>query len=134
MNSNSNISLDIYGIHKAKINYNLSISDLYETSISKNLGQLTNDGVLSINTGKFTGRSPKDRYIVKDEITAEKVWWGDINLSFDKDMKTITFDIYSSLDNNLLEILIPKNLINGEFTFLESFIFISTFQKVFFFL
>ena len=40
------------------------------------------------------------------------------DLSFDKDMKTITFDIYSSLDNNLLEILIPKNLINGEFTFL----------------
>ena len=31
------------------------------------------------------------------------------DLSFDKDMKTITFDIYSSLDNNLLEILIPKN-------------------------
>ena len=59
MNSNSNISrnisLDIYGIHKAKINYNLPVSDLYEISISKNLGKLTNDGVLSINTGKFTG-------------------------------------------------------------------------------
>ena len=70
MNSNSNISrnisLDMYGIHNAKINYNLTVSDLYEISISKNLGQLTNDGVLSINTGKFTGRSPKDRYIVSD--------------------------------------------------------------------
>ena len=50
MNSNSNISrnisLDMYGIHNAKINYNLTVSDLYEISISKNLGQLTNDGVL----------------------------------------------------------------------------------------
>jgi hypothetical protein len=40
------------------------------------------------------------------------------DLSFDKDMKTITLHIDSSLDHNLLEILIPKNLINGEFTFL----------------
>jgi hypothetical protein len=40
------------------------------------------------------------------------------DLSFDKDMKTITLYLDSSLDYNLLEILIPKNLINGEFTFL----------------
>tara|TARA_B100000029_G_scaffold375343_1_gene369715 strand:- start:341 stop:832 length:492 start_codon:yes stop_codon:yes gene_type:complete len=38
-------------------------------------------------------------------------------LSFDKDTKTITIDINSSLNDNILEILIPKNLINGEFTF-----------------
>jgi len=41
-----------------------------------------------------------------------------IDLSFNKDMKTITLYIDSSLDYNLLEILMPKNLINGEFTFL----------------
>ena len=40
------------------------------------------------------------------------------DLSFNKDMKTITLHIDSSLDYNLLEILMPKNLINGEFTFL----------------
>ena len=39
------------------------------------------------------------------------------DLSFDKDMKTITMSITSSLDDNLMEILIPQNLINGEFTF-----------------
>jgi hypothetical protein len=39
------------------------------------------------------------------------------DLSFDKDTKTITIDISSSLDDNILEILIPKNLINGDFTF-----------------
>ena len=40
-----------------------------------------------------------------------------IDYSFDKDLKTISLNIYSSLDYNLLEILIPKNLINGDFTF-----------------
>ena len=102
MNSNSNISrnisLDMYGIHNAKINYNLTVSDLYEISISKNLGQLTNDGVLSINTGKFTGRSPKDRYIVRDEITEEKVWWGDINIPIDQ----ISFEnLYDKITKHL---------------------------------
>ena len=88
MNDNSNIlrkiSLDIYGIFKSKINYNLSVSDLTKISVSSNLGQLTNDGVLSVNTGRFTGRAPKDRYIVKDNITENKVWWGDINIPIDQ--------------------------------------------------
>ncbi|MDG2173256.1 MAG: phosphoenolpyruvate carboxykinase (ATP), partial [Flavobacteriaceae bacterium] len=67
--NSSNISLDNYGIFESKIRYNLSVKDLYEISISKNFGRLTDQGVLAINTGKFTGRSPKDRYIVKDNIT-----------------------------------------------------------------
>ena len=83
--NSSNISLDNYGIFDSKINYNLSVSDLYKTSISKKLGKLTDQGALSINTGKFTGRSPKDRYIVKDSITEDKVWWGNINIPFDSD-------------------------------------------------
>jgi phosphoenolpyruvate carboxykinase (ATP) len=41
--------------------------------------------VLAINTGEFTGRSPKDRFIVKDDITKDKVWWGDINIPFSSD-------------------------------------------------
>ena len=83
MNNNSDISLDNYGIHSSKINYNLTVSDLYSITISKNLGRLTSQGALSINTGKFTGRSPKDRYKVRDNITDKKVWWGDINIPID---------------------------------------------------
>ena len=85
MNRNSNdlenhiISLEDYGIINAKINYNLPVESLYNICVNNNQGVLTNKNVLAINTGKFTGRSPKDRYIVFDKITKDKVWWGDLN-------------------------------------------------------
>lgn len=43
----------------------------------------TSNGTLVIKTGEFTGRSPQDRFIVKDAVTKEKVWWGKINIPFD---------------------------------------------------
>lgn len=98
MNNNSDISLDNYGIHNSKINYNLPVSDLYSITISKNLGRLTSQGALSINTGKFTGRSPKDRYIVRDNITDKKVWWGDINIPIDQ---TIFDSLYKQITDHL---------------------------------
>jgi phosphoenolpyruvate carboxykinase (ATP) len=48
------------------------------------MGVITDTGALAINTGKFTGRSPKDRFIVKDAKTKDTVWWGDINIAFDE--------------------------------------------------
>ena len=71
--------IENYGIFNSKINYNLSVEKLYKITIQKNQGLLTSNGVLSVNTGNFTGRSPKDRYIVKDNITSERIWWGKIN-------------------------------------------------------
>ena len=46
---------------------------------------LTDTGALMADTGKFTGRSPKDRFVVKDANTEDSVWWGDINIPFDAD-------------------------------------------------
>ena len=43
---------------------------------------LANSGAISINTGEFTGRSPKDRFVVKDSTTENAVWWGDVNIPF----------------------------------------------------
>ena len=42
-------------------------------------------GSISVNTGKFTGRSPKDKFIVKDEKTKDTIWWSDVNHPFDGD-------------------------------------------------
>ena len=76
------ISLDSYGIHNAKVNYQLTSKELNDETIAKGQGKIANSGALAVNTGEFTGRSPKDRFIVKDEVTKDKVWWGDINIPF----------------------------------------------------
>ena len=65
--------------------WNLSPAELIEDCILSGEGMLTDTGALAIETGKFTGRSPKDRFIVKDAITANQVWWGDINIAFEPD-------------------------------------------------
>lgn len=77
------ISLKNHGINNASIHYQLSPDELHDITIQKGMGKEVSSGALTINTGEFTGRSPKDRYIVKDEITHSKVWWGDVNLPFD---------------------------------------------------
>ncbi|MEZ7900859.1 MAG: phosphoenolpyruvate carboxykinase (ATP) [Urechidicola sp.] len=62
--------------------WNLSPADLTEETIVLGQGLLSDTGALVIETGEFTGRSPKDRFIVCDETTEEAVWWGDINIKF----------------------------------------------------
>jgi len=94
------ISLDIYGIKNAKVNYQLSAEELHNITIQKDQGKTANNGALAVNTGEFTGRSPKDRFIVKDDITRDKVWWGNINIPFPTDM----FDkLYDKVANYLSE-------------------------------
>ncbi len=61
---------------------NLSVSALVEASIKTGQGHLSDTGALMVNTGKFTGRSPKDRYIVEDDVTRDTVDWGGINIPF----------------------------------------------------
>ncbi|AMQ57029.1 phosphoenolpyruvate carboxykinase (ATP) [Algoriphagus sanaruensis] len=70
---------------KEKVYYNLSPAELVEHSLARKEGVLTSTGALMADTGKFTGRSPKDRYIVFDETTKDSVWWGDINIPFDEE-------------------------------------------------
>ena len=77
------ISLDNYGIKNATVNYQLSSEELHNETIQKDQGKEASSGALAVNTGEFTGRSPKDRFIVKDEVTEDKVWWGNINIPFD---------------------------------------------------
>ena len=65
------ITLSDLNIIGSRIKYNSKPEDLYNITFSKKMGVLNSEGVLTINTGKFTGRSPKDRYIVKDDITKD---------------------------------------------------------------
>lgn len=76
------ISLDQYGIKASKVYYQLTSQELHDETLAKGQGKEASSGALAINTGEFTGRSPKDRFIVKDDITADKVWWGGINIPY----------------------------------------------------
>lgn len=64
------------------VKYQLSAAELIEESLKNGEGTLASSGALAVDTGKFTGRSPKDRFIVCDDITENEVWWGDINIKF----------------------------------------------------
>ncbi|MHA7942761.1 phosphoenolpyruvate carboxykinase (ATP) [Formosa sp. 3Alg 14/1] len=76
------ISLESYGIKNAEVQYQLSSDELHDLTIERGLGVESSSGALAVNTGEFTGRSPKDRFIVKDDITKDLVWWGDVNIPF----------------------------------------------------
>ena len=86
------ISLDAYGIKNAQVRYQLSPDELQELTISKGQGQEASSGALAVKTGEFTGRSPMDRFIVKDDITKDRIWWGNINIPFDSDQFQKLYD------------------------------------------
>ena len=74
------------GISQAKeVCLNLPPAALVEAALGNGEGTLTDTGALMADTGRFTGRSPKDRFVVRDAYTAESVWWGDINIPFAAD-------------------------------------------------
>lgn len=62
--------------------WNLTVPELVEETILRGQGVLTDTGALACDTGEFTGRSPKDKYIVKDSNTEKKVWWSEVNTPF----------------------------------------------------
>lgn len=62
---------------------NLSTQELIDLAVSTGEGRLTDQGALAADTGEFTGRSPKDKFMVKDELTAETAWWGPVNQPFE---------------------------------------------------
>lgn len=80
-----NATLDSLGLQNVATAYwNLHPAELVEETLALGQGVLTNTGALAIDTGEFTGRSPKDKFIVADETTQDSVWWGgQFNLPFD---------------------------------------------------
>ncbi len=97
------ISLKDYGIENEKVHYQLSPSELQEITLKKEMGKEASTGTLAINTGEFTGRSPMDRFIVKDEVTEDKVWWSKINIPFEPEQ-------FDSLHDKVINYLNDKEL------------------------
>ncbi|MEL6194182.1 MAG: phosphoenolpyruvate carboxykinase (ATP) [Bacteroidota bacterium] len=87
-----------------KLFKNLKPAALIERSLIKGLGNLSSSGALVVKTGKFTGRSPKDRFIVRDELTENSVDWGDINLPISQESFQMLLEKTKAYQDSLDEV------------------------------
>ncbi len=78
-NKNPSANLADLGLNVAVAHWNLSPEELVNKTIELGQGELNDTGALCVSTGKFTGRSPKDKFTVKDAITENSVSWGEPN-------------------------------------------------------
>jgi phosphoenolpyruvate carboxykinase (ATP) len=118
MDTNANITksiaLEKYGINNVtEIIYNPSYNFLYNEELSPTLegyekGQLSELGAVNVMTGEFTGRSPKDKYIVKDAVTENTVWWNSDKAA--NDNKPISQTTWNALKENTVQQLSGKKL------------------------
>nr|WP_062265498.1 phosphoenolpyruvate carboxykinase (ATP) [Endozoicomonas arenosclerae] len=110
LNKDALASLGIKDV--AEILYNPSYELLFEEETRPELegyekGVVTELGAVSVDTGIFTGRSPKDKYIVKDDTTRDTLWWSDQGKN---DNKAITQDVWTDLKGLVTEQLSGKRL------------------------
>ncbi|MFW6075989.1 MAG: phosphoenolpyruvate carboxykinase (ATP), partial [Chloroflexota bacterium] len=79
--------LENHGLHpKGNVYWNLTPPHLIERALRDDEGVLTSHGPLSVSTGEYTGRSPKDKFIVKQSPSDEHIWWGEINQPIDAEV------------------------------------------------
>ena len=84
----------------ATVNWNLTAPALVETAVARGEGRLAADGPLVVETGPHTGRSVKDRFIVRDATTEATVWWGKSNQAMDPDaFARLKADFVAALDD-----------------------------------
>jgi phosphoenolpyruvate carboxykinase (ATP) len=96
------LDLSIYGISGVKeIYHNISYEELYKHETDPSLkgyqkGRVTKLGAVAVDTGCFTGRSPKDKYIVKEEVSEGNIWWKNEKRKA-SDNKPVSVEIWNEL-------------------------------------
>ncbi|MCK5857559.1 MAG: phosphoenolpyruvate carboxykinase (ATP) [Bacteroidales bacterium] len=107
-------SFEEYNIFQPKeIIYNPTYDELYEeelhpTNDGYEVGQLTELGAVNVSTGRFTGRSPKDKYIIEDEVTKDTIWW--TTPESPNDNKPLSADVWDDLEKTVAAQLSHKRL------------------------
>ncbi|MGJ7347187.1 phosphoenolpyruvate carboxykinase (ATP) [Morganella morganii] len=107
--------LEQYGIRDAaEIIYNPSYDLLFDEETRPGLtgyehGVVTTSGAVAVDTGIFTGRSPKDKYLVRDDLTRDTVWWADQGKG-KNDNKPLSQDTWNSLKHLITNQLSGKRL------------------------
>ncbi len=108
------LDLSQYGIKDVKkIIHNPSYEDLFKAETDPSLtgyekGYLTDLGAVDVFTGEYTGRSPKDKYLVKDEVTEDTVWW--TTDEYKNDNKPISTEVWDHLREKAVKELSDKTL------------------------
>lgn len=83
-----NPNIDFFGIKPASIFYNLNYEQIYEKEKENHQIIETACGAMAVDTGKFTGRSPKDKFFVEEISSKNNIWWGNVNAS----IKEVVFE------------------------------------------
>jgi phosphoenolpyruvate carboxykinase (ATP) len=74
------VDLSVHGIDPAgTVHRNPTTARLYTDALARGDGRLAEGGPLVVDTGRFTGRSPKDKFVVSEPQSRERIWWGDVN-------------------------------------------------------
>ncbi|MDE3175497.1 MAG: phosphoenolpyruvate carboxykinase [Pseudomonadota bacterium] len=76
----------------AGLHWNLGAPQLYEIAVRNNEAKVAANGPLVADTGVHTGRSPKDKYIVRDAVTADQIWWDNNNAMTPEQFETLRQD------------------------------------------
>jgi phosphoenolpyruvate carboxykinase (ATP) len=95
--------LDREGIKTARVHWNLPAPTLYEEAIRRREGLIAADGPLVCRTGQHTGRSPNDKFIVRDASSANEIAWGKVN-------RAMTEEHFALLHSDLLDSLADREL------------------------
>ena len=72
-------------LSKSTTQFNLGAAQLVQAAVRRGEGRLASTGALSTTTGKYTGRSPHDKFVVEDEVTRDTVAWGPVNVPFSEE-------------------------------------------------
>ena len=67
-----------------ELRYNLSAPKLVESNLAEGTGRLTPSGAVMVDTGIYTGRSPKDKYFVREPSSEDNLWWGEVNQAIEE--------------------------------------------------
>ena len=70
-------------LRPGRISWNLDVPALYEEALWRREGQLAQGGSFVVRTGQHTGRSPNDKFIVREASSAKHIWWGKVNRPFE---------------------------------------------------
>ena len=82
-----------------RVYWNLPDAALYEEIVFRNEGKVANGGPIIVNTGKHTARAAADKFVVKEEGTESKIWWGIYNRPFssEKFNQIMKFNVFISI-------------------------------------